>query len=260
MNEKFALVTGSSSGIGLEIAKHLAARGYALVLVSNQEKELQNLKVELAAEYKIRVEVLCINLAQNNAAYDVFDFCKQQNLEVEVLVNNAGFFFFGQIIEADLAKAEAKILLHVLTSSLLCSFFGKEMRARKKGFILNNSSISAFKDFPGIGYYGATKSYIKSFSRSLRTELKMYGIHVTCLCPGATATNLYDANVVNVALGKKLGIMMSAEKVARQGLRGLFNNKAVVVPGFITKLMLFFAMLTPQWVLYIIRKQTKFLK
>ena len=170
------------------------------------------------------------------------------------------FSFSEQIADADMERAQAIIHLHIMTSSLLCTLFGNEMRKRRKGFILNNSSISAFKDFPGIGYYGATKSYIKSFTRSLRTELKFYGVHVTCLCPGATATNLYDPNVIDVERGKKLGIMMSAEKVATLGVQGLFNDKAVVIPGFMTRLMLFLAVLTPQWVIYEIRKRTKFLK
>src|SRR5690554_5846223 len=198
MSEKFALITGSSSGIGLEIAKLLAARGYSLVPVSNQEKELNQLKAELSAQYAVRVITLNIDLARSEAASEVFDFCKQHNLEVEVLVNNAGFLFFEQITDADIVKAQAKMHLHVMTSSLLCTLFGKEMRQRKRGFILNNSSIAAYKAFPGIGYYGASKSYIKSFTRSLRTELKFYGVHVTCLCPGATATNLYDPNVIDV--------------------------------------------------------------
>ena len=173
---------------------------------------------------------------------------------------NTLIFFFGEIADADMVRAQSIIHLHIMTSSLLCTLFGHEMRKRRKGFILNNSSISAFKDFPGIGYYGATKSYIKSFTRSLRTELKFYGVHVTCLCPGATATNLYDPNVIDVERGKKLGIMMSAEKVATLGVKGLFNDKAVVIPGFMTRLMLFLAVLTPQWVIYEIRKRTKFLR
>jgi short-subunit dehydrogenase len=260
MPETFALITGGSSGIGLEIARLLAARGYSLLLVSNQDEQLQQLKEEFFALYKVKVETLCINLARNEAAYEVFNFCRQKNIEIEVLVNNAGFFFFGQITDADITKAQAKIHLHVMTSSLLCTLFGSEMKKRKRGFILNNSSISAYKDFPGIGYYGATKSYIKSFTRSLRTELKFYGVHVTCLCPGATATNLYDPNVIDVELGKKLGIMMSAEKVAKLAVKGLFNNRAVVIPGFMTKVMLFFALLTPYWLIYEIRKRTKLLK
>jgi uncharacterized protein len=260
MPETFALITGSSSGIGLEIAKLLAARGYSLVLVSNQEEQLNQLKQELSSQYKVRVETLYINLARNEAASEVFAFCQQNNIEVEVLVNNAGFFFFGQITDADITLALAKTNLHVMTFSLLCTLFGNEMRKRRKGFILNNSSISAYKDFPGIGYYGATKSYIKSFTRSLRTELRFYGVHVTCLCPGATATNLYNPNVIDVELGKKLGIMMSAEKVARLGVQGLFRDKAVVIPGLMTKLMLVLALLTPQWVIYEIRKRVRVLR
>ena len=142
----------------------------------------------------------------------------------------------------------------------VCTLFGGEMKKRKRGFILNMSSSAAFKAFPGIAYYGATKSYIRNFTQSLRTELKFYGVYVTCLCPGATATNLYDPNVINVALGKKLGIMMNAENVAKLGISGLFNNKAVVIPGIITKLMLFLALLTPQWMIYQIRKKAKLLR
>lgn len=260
MHENFALITGGSSGIGLEISKLLAARGYSLILVSNQEEQLNRFSQELSCQYKVKVETLSINLARNEAASEVFNFCQQKNLVVEVLVNNAGFFFFGQIIDVDIAMAQSKIHLHVMTCSLLCTLFGNEMKKRRKGFILNNSSIVAYKDFPGIGYYGATKSYIKSFTRILRTELKFYGIHVSCLCPGATATNLYDPNVIDIELGKKLGVMMSAEKVARLGVRGLFNDKAIVIPGYVTKLMLFLTLITPQWVIYEIRKRTKFLK
>ncbi len=260
MPEVFALITGSSSGIGLEIAKLLAERGYSLVLVSNEEERLNQLKQILSDQYEVRVETLHINLARSEAASEVFNFCQQSKLEVEVLVNNAGFFFFGQVTDADIEMAQAKIHLHVMTSSLLCTLFGNEMRKLRKGFILNNSSISAYKDFPGIGYYGATKAYIKSFTRSLRTELRYYDVHVTCLCPGATATNLYDPNVIDVELAKKIGIMMSAEEVAKLGVSGLFNNKAVVVPGLVTKAMLFLALLTPYWVIYEIRKRTKFLR
>lgn len=259
MKEPFALITGASSGIGLEIAKLLGERGYSLLLVSNQEKELIELKTQLALKYKVSVEVLNINLARNEAAIEVFNFCQEHTINVEVLVNNAGFFFFGQITGANVEKAQAKIQLHVITTSLLCTLFGNEMKQKQKGFILNNSSISAYKGFPGIGYYGATKSYIKIFTRSLRTELKLYNVHVTCLCPGATATNLYNPKEVNVELGKKLGVMMSPEKVAQLGLKGLFKNKAVVVPGLMTKLMLFFALLTPQWLIYQVRKRLKLL-
>jgi hypothetical protein len=260
MDEKFALITGASSGIGLEITQLLAARGYSILMVSNQEALLGDLKKTIAADHQVRVETLCIDLARAEAAMEVFNFCKAESIEVEVLVNNAGFFFFGEVAETDISRAQQMIQLHVLTSSTLCSLFGREMKQRRRGFILNVSSISAYKDFPGIAYYGATKSYISSFTRSLRHELRYHGVHVTCLSPGATATALYDPNVINVDLGTKLGIMISARYVAEKGVNGLFRDQALVIPGLTTRLMLYFAMLTPHWLIYEIRKRTKFLK
>ncbi len=257
MKNKVALVTGGCSGIGFELAKILGTRGYDLLLVSHHEASLQQAKSLLQTKNGTSVETYCMNLAEYDAPTRLFEFCSNQSLEVEVLVNNAGFFFFGEIARADVAKASAMIHLHVHTSALLCTLFSAEMKKRNKGFILNTSSISVYKPFPGIGYYAGTKTFIRYFTRSLRTELRMHGIQVTCLLPGATATNLYDPNVINVELGKKWGIMMDAAQVARAGLNALFSDKAEVVPGLMTKVMLFFTLLTPQWVIYQIRKRWK---
>lgn len=112
------------------------------------------------------------------------------------------------------------------------------------------SSISVYKEFPGIGFYAASKSYIKYFCRALRHEMRYYGVHVTTLCPGATATNLYDPNIIDVEKGKRWGIMMEAKKVANIGIKGMFNNKAIVIPGFVTKAMTLFSILTPNWIIY----------
>jgi short-subunit dehydrogenase len=257
MKNTVALITGACSGIGFELAKMLGMRGYALLLVSQNEEGLRQAKSRLHAENILRMETCCINLAEFDAATRLFEFCSARQWEVEVLVNNAGFFFFGEIARADVAKASAMIQLHVHTSALLCTLFSAEMKKRKRGFILNTSSISVYKPFPGIGYYAGTKTFIRYFTRSLRTELRMHGIQVTCLLPGATATNLYDPNVINVELGKKWGIMMDASQVARAGLNALFSDKAEVVPGLMTKMMLFFTLLTPQWIIYQIRKRWK---
>jgi uncharacterized protein len=258
MSKGYALVTGSSSGIGLEIARDLAERGYPLLLVSNDEAGLERIQHEFnAASYSVRI--LTMNLARPEAGSELYTWCKQEQLEIEVLVNNAGFFFFGQVVDTDSTKAIKLIDLHIHTVTQLCILFGKDMREKGRGYILNTSSISAYKDFPGIAFYGASKAFIKSFTRGLRHELKPSGIHVTCLSPGATATNLYDDKGINVELGKKLGIMLSARKVGRAGVKGLFCNKANVIPGFTTKLMLFFTLLTPHWVIYLIRRKTKFI-
>jgi short-subunit dehydrogenase len=249
-NGKTALITGSASGIGLEMATILADKGYDLYLVDIQENGLENLKQEIIKKYPVKVITHCIDLSVNTAALDIYNDCKGQNLEVEVLINNAGFFFFCEIAESDPAKAGRMIELHMYTPSMLTIYFAKEMKQKRKGFILMTSSISAYKDFPGIGFYAASKSYIKSFCRSLRHEMRYYGVHVTALCPGATATNLYDPNVIDIEKGKRWGIMMEAKKVAQAGISGLFNNKAIVIPGFVTRLMTVFSILTPAWVIY----------
>lgn len=258
--DAYALITGASSGIGLEITKILGKKGYNLILVSNQGELLKELAFSLNKDYNVHVLTVEMDLSTDDAALTLFNYCTTHQLTVEVLVNNAGFFFFGQAVDADPEKAAKLLNLHVRTTSLLCTYFGNEMRMRKHGFILNISSISAYKDFPGIAYYGSSKAYIKSFTRSLRTELKRYGIHVTCLLPGATATNLYDPNVVDIPKAKRYGIMMDADKVAQKGIRALFHNRSVVVPGLITKLMNGFSRLTPHWLIYFISLKVSYFK
>lgn len=251
MKNTYAVVTGSSSGIGLEMARELAQKGYNLVLISIETEKLQELQVELSKKYSVKVEILSSNLARKEAAQEVYDFCK--NFDIEILINNAGFFFFGQIINADLEKAASKIQLHVLTVSLLCTLFGKDFKEKGRGYILNTSSMSAYKDFPTIGYYGATKAYLKYFTRALRHELRYYGVSVTCLLPGAIITNLYDPNVVNLELGRKSGIMLSAEYVANRAIRDMFKGKAKSIPGISTKVFVLFMKLIPDWLIYQVR-------
>jgi len=258
-NKIIALVTGASSGIGFEMADLLADKGYHLLLVSNDEKGLENAQKSLTPK-GVEVDVLCLDLARPNAAQELVQFCDEQAFEVEVLVNNAGFFFFGEIVDSDAVRAQKMVDLHILTVSQLCILLGNKMRKRQKGYILNTSSIAAMKPFPGIGFYAASKAFITTFTRALRYELKVYGIHVTSLNPGATATNLYDSMNINIELGKKVGVMLPPRFVAKKGIQGLFRNKFMVVPGISTKIMLFFAKLTPQWLIYIIRKHNPLLK
>ena len=257
MKDKYALVTGASSGIGLEITMLLAERKYNLLLVSNEAEKLINLKNELESKVAVKVEVLDADLARNEAAIEVFRYCEDNNIDVEVLVNNAGFYFFSEVAEADIKKAEQKILLHVLTSSLLCTLFGKKMKDKRKGYIMNVSSFSAYKAFPGIAYYGGTKAYIKYFTRSLRTEMKPYSVNVSCLSPGATHTNLYNVSDKNIRLTKKLGVMLTAHRVARTGLKGLFSNKALIIPGFRTRLITYFTILIPQFLIVALWRRVK---
>lgn len=250
-----ALVTGACSGIGLCLARGLAARGYDLVLVSNRAEEIARVGAEIAAAHGVRARQLVMDLARPEAAAELYEAVTALGLEVDVLVNNAGFFFFGEAVDAEPERARAMLELHVVTPALLCTRFGRDMRARRRGHILIVSSISAWRDFPGIAYYGASKKFLRGFARSLRSDLAPYKVNVTCLAPGATATGLYDPNVVPVERAKRLGVMMAAEDVAKAGLRALFAGRAECIPGLLTRLMTWGSVITPQFVIDLIRRR-----
>jgi hypothetical protein len=254
-----ALVTGACSGIGKAIASRLAALGCELVLVSNRAEALGSAAAEIRSAHGVVVHDIVLDLARPEAAAELYRAVQTAGLAVDVLVNNAGMFFFGEVADAVPAKANALLQLHVVTPSLLCTYFGREMRARRHGHILIVSSLAAWRDFPGIGYYGSSKKYLRGFARSLRSELSVYGVRVTCLAPGATATGLYDLTGIPVERARRWGVMMDADAVAKAGLRALFANKAECMPGLSSRLMRIAAGLAPQWLIDLIRRRAPWL-
>ncbi|MGZ6143234.1 MAG: SDR family NAD(P)-dependent oxidoreductase [Myxococcales bacterium] len=258
-HERQALVTGACSGIGRELARQLARRGHDLILVSHRPEALAATASELRADHGVSVCDLAIDLARPEAAGELYEEVGRRGLEVDILVNNAGMFFFGEAVDALPAQANALLQLHVITPSLLCTRFGRDMRARGRGDILVVSSLSAFRDFPGISYYGSSKKYLRGFARSIRSELAIYGVNVTCLLPGATATALYDPKVVPVELAQRFGVMMSPEAVAAAGLEAMFAGKAECTPGLLTRALAAMAVLTPQPVIELLRRRAPWL-
>jgi uncharacterized protein len=255
-NEKYAVVTGASSGIGWHICNELAQRGYSIVAVSNQPLQLQDLKSSLEKGYDIHIETLDTDLVQESSAQRVFDFCKQNNFMVEVLVNDAGMFFFGEVAKIDYNHVKSILSLHVLTPALLCRLFGEQMAADGKGYILNLSSITAVMPYPGISLYAPTKAFMRHFSRALRYEMKLDNVNVTCLMPGATDTSLYNTGNINSSLLKKLGIMKKPEAVAKAGVRALFRKRAVCIPGIINKITVLMVPLVPGFIIEAITRRT----
>lgn len=248
-----ALVTGACSGIGLALARGLRARGLDLVLVSHRPGPLAEVAAELGAR------AIPMDLARPQAAGELMAALEAAAVTVDVLVLNAGIFFFGEVADADPALAERLLQLHVVTPSLLCTGLCKGMRARRRGRVLVVSSISAWRDLPGIAYYGSSKRYLRSFATCLRSELAPYGVTVTCLAPGATMTGLYDPNVVPVDLATRLGVMASAESVAEAGLEGLYRGDAEVVPGAVNQAVAALWARTPQSVIDWIRRRAPWL-
>jgi short-subunit dehydrogenase len=249
-----ALVTGACSGIGLEMARILGSLGYTLVLVSHRAGPLSEAAAEIGGRSGAPVYSVVLDLARAEAAGELFEAVGKLGVEVDILINNAGMFFFGEAADADPAQANRLLQLHVVTPSLLLTRFAAGMRARGRGHVLFVSSLSAVRDFPGIGYYGSSKKYLRGFARAMRSELGVHGVNVTCLLPGATATGLYDPEVVPVGLAKRLGVMMEPAAVARAGLLAMFAGEAESMPGALTRVMAAAAVVAPQAAIDWIRK------
>ncbi|MDR0803056.1 SDR family NAD(P)-dependent oxidoreductase [Fluviicola sp.] len=255
-----ALITGGSSGIGFAMAKELARKKKNLLLVSNQEKELQQCKQTLEKNFNVQCFTLYKDLTEQNAAQDIFDYCKQHKFEIDILINNAGMLVFSEVVSTGIKRVNAILQLHIYTPTMLCRLFGEEMKHKRRGLILNVSSVSAVMPYPGISLYGPTKTYMRYFTRAFRSEMKIYNVTVTCLIPGATITALYDPNKINLQLAKKLGIMKEAESVAKSAVSALYKNKAKIIPGTLNKLTIWFMPLIPSWVIYQIHKRTSLIK
>lgn len=250
-----ALVTGASSGIGLEFARQLGARGYRLVLVSNEAAAIEEAAAAVSAQTGAQTIPLCLDLSGPESARELFDFCCGRGLAVSVLVNNAGIFSFREVADTEPARLMLMLNLHVTTVTLLCRYFGQEMRLRGAGYILNLSSLSAWTPFPGIAAYAATKAYIRSFTRSFGLEMEPHGVAVLAVCPGAVATDLYRLPPRYQRLGLRLGILMSPQRLVSLALRALFGQRHRLVPGVVNRLFVpLVGVLPRRFILFIKRK------
>ena len=255
--QKYALVTGASSGIGWHITELLAKKGYSIIAVSNQPLQLDNLKKNLVPAYGISVITLNIDLAEENSAQQIFEYCKDHNLFVEVLINNAGTLIFGEAVNIDIFRTKSILNLHMTIPALLCRLFAEQMMKRGKGYILNVSSISSVMPYPTISLYGPTKAFLRHYTRALRTELKLFGIQVTCLIPGATLTSLFDPGKYNTPVKARLGIIKKPDIVAKAGIEALFKGRAECIPGYLNKLIVCMLPLLPSFIIGLLYKRTK---
>ena len=234
-HQPWALVTGSSSGMGLEYARQLAEMGCNLLLVSNQEEELQRAAKELKRDKTIQVETHYQDLATDTAAEELMAFCQTENLQIDILINNAGMFFFEELTPENEDKALTMMRLHTFTPTRLCVLFGEKMKKRGYGYIINMSSMAAQLPCPGITVYSATKAFLKSFGKSLFFEMRPYGVGVTTVCPAAIATPLYKLKPSLLKLGVKVGLIGTPQWLVRRALKGMMRKKRVVRPGLMNR-------------------------
>lgn len=228
-----ALITGGSSGMGLEYARQLAAQGYSLTIVSNRQDQLDSAVPELErVNPDITVTSHWADLAADNAAADLRSWCLEQALMPDVLVCNAGMFFFEELSEGNLKKYDTMLGLHVRANTELCILFGEEMKRRRSGRIVIVSSMAAKLPTPGIALYSATKAYLLSFGKSLWFEMKPYGVKVTTVCPAAIATPLYNLKPSLMKFGTNIGVIHTPKWLVRRALRASEHGRRVIRPSF----------------------------
>jgi len=234
---KTALITGASSGIGLELARIFAKNKTNLVLVARSGDKLKALSDELTKSTGVKVKVIAADLSILKNCDLLVDELKNENITIDYLVNNAGFGTSGFFTDTDLQKEVEMINLNITALTYLTKIYAKEMKLRGSGKIMNVSSTAAFQPGPLMAVYYATKAYVQSFSEALANELKGTGVTVTTLCPGPTASGFqYAANINNVRLVKGRKLPSSAE-VALFGYNAMMKGQTVAVHGFINKIV-----------------------
>jgi short-subunit dehydrogenase len=240
---KWAVVTGASAGIGKALAAELAAGGTNLVLVARRKDRLVELASELKAKYRIRAEVCAADLANRAGPSEVFSFTQEKGIEVELLVNNAGFGVYGELQTVPLERLLEMVQVNVASVVHLTHLYLPGMVARRNGYVLIVASTAAFQGVPYITTYGATKGFDLLFAEALAEEMAPHGIRVCALCPGSTSSEFHQvAGQPNRILAKR----ETAEKVARTGLNALARGKHYVISGGMNYLSTHFQRVVPR--------------
>ncbi len=222
-----ALITGASGGLGATFAQELAARGANTILVARSADKLQALASELTAKYQQRNDVIALDLAPSGAASILATKVADLGLQVDLLINNAGFATYGNFETINLQRDRDQILLNIATLVDLCHIFIPQMLERKSGSIINLSSVVGFQPVPYMTVYAASKAFVLSFSEGLWAEYGDRGIRVLALCPGATATSFHEA------AGQPVPDRISTpEEVVKAGLKALERQQSYVIPGW----------------------------
>ena len=245
---KTVLITGASSGIGYEFAKIFAENGYNLVIVARNRDKLEILKREILEGISKDVKIMVIeaDLSFENAAQELYDQIKSENIKIDTLVNNAGVGIYGNFSEFDdemMKKNDAMINLNIKTVVELTKLFLNDMLKSGSGEILNVSSIAAFIPGPLMSTYYASKAFVQSFTEAVREELRNdargKNIRISALCPGPTATGFEkSSNLEESSLFEKMKVM-TAKKVAEIGYKEFQKGKAIIIPGIFNRIAVF---------------------
>jgi hypothetical protein len=241
-----ALVTGASMGLGAEFARLLASEGYDLVLTARSGERLATLAKEVENLHGVDARVLVANLGDDRAPQAIHDHMRDAGIEIDVLVNNAGFGMYGEFQDSSLQTEMEMIQVNIIALVHLTKLFVRDMVERKRGRIVNVASTAAFQAGPMQSVYYASKAFVLSFSEAIGNELKGTGVTVTALCPGPTPTGFQERANVGSLRGLRLMMRVSPEAVVRAGYNGMKRGRPVVVPGALNNIHVFLLRLVPR--------------
>lgn len=240
---KTVLITGASSGIGKSFCQSFAKRGYRLIMVARHQDQLEQLRKEIIDQYDVEVHILARDLTKGTCR-EVYEACR--NMQIDLLINNAGFGDSGTFLDRDLDKQLNMIRLNIMALVELTHLFGKDMQERDAGGILNVASIAAFAPGPYMSVYYATKSFVLSFSQALAYELKDTQVSVTCLCPGPVQTDFFRRAELLDSPMWKIAPPASPSQVAEKAIAGLMHQQDLVINSLSGKLFNFAVRIVPR--------------
>ena len=234
----YTLISGATSGIGLELAKLYAKDNHNLILVSRNIEQLNQIKEELKKD-SIDIKIYAYDLSVIENTYELYNNIKKENLNVNILINNAGFGDSCEFVESNINKINKMIDLNIKSLTNMCHLFIKDMKENKNGRILNVASVAAYLAGPYMTTYYATKAYVLNFTVGLYHEVKKYGIKMHALCPGPTKTKFIE---VSESKNKKAfdNVSMSPVKVAKICYKKMRRNKLIINTGFMSKFVSLF--------------------
>ena len=241
-NKKIALITGASSGIGRDMARDLAERGYNLILVARDKERLEELK----KEFKVEATIISTDLSDSNNCKELYKEVKNKFGKIDILINNAGFGEFGFFTETNLEKEISLINTNITAVHVLTKLFLKDMKEADSGIILNVASIAGFLPGPLMAAYYSSKSYVLRLSQSIREELKKQksNVKISVLCPGPVNTNFNNIAGVKFSLPS-----FTSERVAKYTINKMLKNKFLIIPGLTIKLTAFASKIIPSVIL-----------
>lgn len=254
--DNYTLITGASTGIGYELAHCFAKAKHNVVLVARNEEKLSQLANKLETEFHIKALIIPMDITNENAPKIIHK--TTENIHIDILVNNAGIGANGEFAKISYENEISLLQLNIISLVALSKLYLQDMVKQKPGKILNVASTAAFQPGPYMSSYYASKAFVLHFSEGLYQEYKKYGISISTLCPGATRTPFFEnAGMGTSSLATSI-VMMDAKKVAIIGYKGLMQNKAVIIPGIINKILAQSVRFTPRFLVRLIAAKLNF--